>query len=53
MNNKNLQIQQILTLAFENHKKNNFKLAESLYKKILKIDSDNQIIKNKINNIYD
>ena len=38
MNNKNLQIKQILTLAFENHKKSNFKLAESLYKKILKID---------------
>jgi len=35
MNNKTLEIKQILTLAYENHKKNNLELAESLYKKIL------------------
>lgn len=38
MNIKNIEIKQILTLAYENHKKNNLKLAESLYKKILVID---------------
>ncbi len=39
MDNKNLEIKQILSLAIENHKKNNFKLAEDLYNKILKKDS--------------
>ena len=38
MNKKVLEINQIFSLAIENHKKNNFDLAESLYKKILKID---------------
>ena len=32
---------QNLTLAYENHKKGNLKLAESIYKKILKVDKDN------------
>ena len=40
MNKKNLKIQQILSLAIENHKKNNLELAESLYNRILKIDSN-------------
>jgi len=39
MDNKNLEIKQILSLAVENHKKNNFKLAEELYNKILVKDS--------------
>ena len=38
MNDKSLKIKQILSFAFENHKKNNLKLAEQYYKKILKID---------------
>ena len=33
-----IEINQILSLAIENHRKNNFKLAESLYRKILKKD---------------
>ena len=41
MNKKNLQTKQILGMAYENHKKGNFKLAESLYKKIIKIESNN------------
>ena len=40
MNKKVLEINQIFSLATENHKKNNFDLAESLYKKILKKDSN-------------
>ena len=40
MKKENLKIQQILSLAIENHKKNNFELAESLYNKILKIDAN-------------
>ena len=56
MKKENLKIQQILSLAIENHKKNNFELAESLYNKILKIDVNlifkavkcNQKIKRKL-----
>ena len=35
MDDKNHKIKQILSIAFENHKKNNLKLAEKHYKKIL------------------
>ena len=38
MNNKNVQINQILDLAHVNHKKNNLDLAKDLYEKVLKID---------------
>ena len=38
MNNKNSSIEETFTLAFQNHKKNNLKEAESLYNKILIID---------------
>tara|TARA_Y100000590_G_scaffold41305_1_gene44057 strand:- start:1266 stop:2921 length:1656 start_codon:yes stop_codon:yes gene_type:complete len=41
MNKENLQIQQTLKLAYENHKKGNLKLAESLYKKIIKVNKKN------------
>ena len=41
MDNNNLKIKQILTLAYDNHKKNNLKLAEDLYNKILKLDNRN------------
>ena len=41
MENKQQNIKQILTLAYENHLKNNLKLAESLYNKILKLDNKN------------
>ena len=41
MNKKNSQTKQILDMAYENHRKGNLKLAESLYKKIIKIESNN------------
>ena len=41
MEKKNKEINQILGLAYENHRKGNLKLAESLYKKILKLDPEN------------
>ena len=41
MNKKNSQTKQILGMAYENHRKGNLKLAESLYKKIIKIESNN------------
>ncbi|MBA1337633.1 MAG: Tetratricopeptide (TPR) repeat [Pelagibacterales bacterium] len=42
MTEKNKKIKQILSLAFENHKKNNLVLAADLYKKALKIDSSHE-----------
>ena len=39
MDNNNLNIKNIFSLAYENHRKNNFKLAETLYKKVLKINN--------------
>jgi len=39
MSDPDKQIKEIFILAYENHKKNNLKLAEELYKKILKINS--------------
>ena len=36
--NKNLNIEETFTLAVENHKNNNFQVAENLYKKILEIN---------------
>jgi len=40
MNKKDQEIKQIITLAYENHRKKNLDLAESLYKKVLKLDSN-------------
>jgi len=40
MSDPNKQIKEIFTLAYENHRKNNLKLAEELYKKILKMNSE-------------
>ena len=37
MDKKNITIEETYASAVENHKKNNFKIAEQLYKKILKI----------------
>ena len=37
---KNFTIKKTFALALENHKKNNFKIAQNLYQDILKIDSD-------------
>ena len=34
---KNLTIKETFDLAFEHHKKNDFKIAENLYKDILKL----------------
>jgi len=41
MDNKNLKIKQTVTLAYENHIKQNLDLAENLYTKVLKIDPNN------------
>lgn len=41
MSKEKLQIKQTLELAYTNHRKGNLKLAESLYKKILKLDKNN------------
>ena len=41
MDNKNLKIKQTVTLAYENHIKQNYDLAENLYNKVLKIDPNN------------
>ncbi len=41
MDKKNLKIEKILIEAFKNHKNNNLKVAEDLYKKILKADANN------------
>lgn len=38
MSKKNIAIEETYTLALQNHKKNNLKLAEKLYKEILNID---------------
>ena len=38
MKDKNLTIQKSIALAFQNHQENNFKVAENIYKKILKLD---------------
>ena len=35
---KNLTTEETFALAIENHKKNNFQIAENLYKKALKIN---------------
>ena len=36
MYKKNLTIEEIFVLAFQNHQKNNLKVAENLYKKNIK-----------------
>ena len=41
MEKNNLQANQTLGIAYENHKKGNLKLAKSLYEKVLKKDSNN------------
>ena len=40
MNNNDLKIKEIFDSASQNHKKNNFEVAENLYKKVLKINPD-------------
>ena len=40
MNKKKQTIKEIFNSAFENHKKNNLKIAENLYKEIIKIKPD-------------
>ena len=41
MQNKNLSVEESLTLAVQNHQKNNFEIAQDLYEKILKISPSN------------
>jgi len=38
MHKKNLTIEETFALAFQNHQKNNLKVAENLYKEILEIN---------------
>ena len=38
MNNNNLKIKETFISALQNHQKNNFEVAESLYKEILKVN---------------
>ena len=38
MNDKNLQLKEMYTTAVQNHQKGNYKTAEDLYKKILKVN---------------
>ena len=38
MDQKDLIIKKTFTIAYQNHQKSNFKVAENLYKKILRID---------------
>ena len=45
MKKNNLQINQTLGIAYENHKKGNLDLAKSLYEKALKTDSNNFEVK--------
>ena len=40
MNKKNLSPKKIFNLAFEHHQKNNFQIAENLYREILKAKPD-------------
>ena len=40
MNKKNQTIKEIFNSAFENHKNNNFNIAENLYREIIKIKPD-------------
>ena len=40
MHQKDITINKTFSLALQNHRKNNFKIAESLYRKILTIDSN-------------
>ena len=40
MNNKNLTIEETFDAAYQNHKKKFFKIAENLYKKVLKSNPD-------------
>ena len=40
MDKKNLSTKEIFTSALQHHKKNNFEVAENLYKKILKVNPD-------------
>ncbi len=40
MNKKNKTIKEIFNSAFENHKNNNFNIAENLYREIIKIKPD-------------
>ncbi len=48
LNNQDLRIKEILNLAVKNHTKNNIKVAQDLYKEILKIKPDHS---NALNNL--
>ena len=49
---KNLEIKEKLSLGLKNHKKNNLKAAESLYKEILKINSNHFETNYLLGNLY-
>ena len=50
---KNLTIKETFALAVQNHQKNNLKVAENLYNKVLKIDSTHVETNNNLGIIFD
>ena len=53
MNEKNkLNIEETFTLAVQNHKKNNFQVAENLYKKILNTNPNSAGVHNNLGMMY-
>ena len=52
MNKKSLSTEETFTLAFQNHQKKFFKVAEELYNKILKIDPNHIATHNNLGLIY-
>ena len=48
MNKKSLSTEETFALAFQNHQKKNFKVAEELYNKILTIDPNHIVTHNNL-----
>ena len=49
---KNLSIEEAFALAVQNHKKNNFQVAENLYKKILNTNPNSAGVHNNLGMMY-
>ena len=49
---KNLTIKETFTLAVQNHQKNNLKIAENLYKEILKINPNHASANNNLGIVF-
>ena len=52
MYQKDIEINKTFSLALQNHQKNNLKIAEKLYKKILISNPNNAEVKNNLGIIY-